>query len=322
VINYPLKFDPIYVPKIWGGNRLQKGLKKKNATQSIGESWEISGVNDHVSCIANGPHSGMCLDELIKIHKGRLVGESVYDKYQNKFPILIKFLDANTDLSIQLHPDDQLAKKRHNSSGKTEMWYIVQAEKDARIIAGFNKDTTKDDYLSAMENNQLIHLLQEIPVQKGDAFFIAPGIVHTIGAGIVLAEIQQTSDITYRLYDWDRKDEFGNQRELHTEQALEAINFKKGENIQLNYASTDNQSNEIKTCPYFTTNYLPINKQLQKDISQVDSFLIYICIGGKAEFSINNKSETIKAGETVLIPAVCDNVIISAEKAELLEVHM
>ncbi len=319
---FPLKFQPIYVPKIWGGNRLARVLSKNGLSDGIGESWEISGVKDHVSFVRNGSLAGMCLIELIQKYQGAIVGEKVYEKHGEQFPILIKFLDAKVDLSIQVHPNDLLAYKRHQSKGKTEMWYILEAEQNAKIIAGFSKKTKKEDYLKALENHNLVSLLDKIDVKKGDAYFIEPGTVHTIGAGVLLAEIQQTSDITYRLYDWNRSDQHGNQRELHTDLALDAIDFNKSQSIHLTYDQSQNQSNLIKSCSHFTTNYLPINGQVTKNYKNIDSFVIYICVSGSATISIGPHTEQINKGETVLLPAICDEVIIDALDTELLEVHM
>lgn len=322
MINYPILFQPIFFPKIWGGQELHRILWKSDPSQFIGESWEISGIDNHVSIVANGLLKGLSLAQLIKEYKGDFVGRAIYNEFRDQFPLLIKFIDANKDLSIQLHPDDELAKQRHQSFGKTEMWYIVDAKKDARIIAGLKKDTTVKEYLEALSQDQLEKLLQDIHVQKGDTFYIAPGTIHAIGAGVVLAEIQQTSDITYRLYDWGRTDVNGNARELHTDLALDAISFKQGSDIHLPYDHEKNKSNLIKTCPYFTTNFLPVSAEIEKDYSNLDSFVIYICVNGKAEISIGNQVEKIGIGNTVLIPAMNQKVHIKSEYVELLEIHL
>jgi len=223
---YPIRFSPIYKEKIWGGSRLKTILNKKITSDKIGESWEISAVQDNISLVENGFLEGNTLEEIISIYMGELVGEKIYEKFGIEFPLLFKFIDANDKLSIQVHPDNDLAKQRHQAYGKTEMWYVINAENDAEIIVGFNKEIDKYQYTKAVKENTLIKLLNKEKVKKSDAFYIPSGRVHAIGKGVLLAEIQQTSDITYRIYDWDRKDANGQERELHTEWALDAIDYK------------------------------------------------------------------------------------------------
>ncbi len=320
--DYPLKFTPILKEKIWGGKKLNKILNKDSDKENLGESWEISGVENDISVVENGKLKGHTLKELISDYKADFLGEKIQSKFGAEFPLLIKYIDAKTELSVQLHPNDELAKKRHNSFGKTEMWYIMQADNNAEINMGFNKSITKKEYLDHLAAGKITDLLNFEKVQKGDSFFINTGKVHAIGAGVLLAEIQQTSDITYRIYDWDRTDSEGNSRELHTDQALDAIDFEKKDDFKLKYVQTGNASSKIARCEYFTTNYLPVSGIIEKNYGEKDSFVIYMCVSGKAEISTNGNTEAIEQGQTILIPAVNKKVQISSEAVELLEVYI
>ena len=323
MLNYPIKFEPILKEKIWGGSKLSTVLNKNSTSGKLGESWEISGVKNDISVAINGEHQGKSLQDLLENFRGRLVGKKIYDHFGNEFPLLIKFIDAATELSVQLHPNDELARKRHDSFGKTETWYIMQTDEGAEINIGFIKSISEAEYLEHLNSGQITKLLNFEKVEKGDAFFINTGKVHAIGAGVLLAEIQQTSDITYRIYDWDRTDEQGNSRELHTHLALDAIDFEKKEDFRLNYLRKTNVSSKIARCPYFSTNFLPVEGEIQKDYSALDSFVIYMCVTGSAEVSINGNSEGISRGQTLLVPAENDMVTISAEEgAELLEIYI
>ncbi|HEX9825898.1 MAG TPA: type I phosphomannose isomerase catalytic subunit [Flavobacteriaceae bacterium] len=318
---YPLKFQPILKEKIWGGQKLKTLLNKNSALPNIGESWELSDVEGDTSIVSNGSLKGKSLKALIETYKHDLVGLHNYKIFHNKFPLLIKFIDAKDDLSIQLHPNDELAAKRHNSFGKTEMWYVMQADKNSNLIVGFNQKITPELYLKHLENKTLPKILNFDKVTVGDTYFIEVGRVHAIGAGVMLAEIQQTSDITYRVYDWDRKDDQGNERELHNDLALDAIDFDMEDDFRVQYSKTKNTSNEMVNCPYFTTNYLCLDKTLKKE-NYHDSFMIYICVEGSARIVTENHSEIINKGETVLLPAALTSFEISADNAKLLEVYV
>lgn len=323
MLDYPLKFIPILKEKIWGGNKLKEVLHKPSQKEKLGESWEISGVENDISIVANGTLKGRSINSIQEEFKGKFLGEQLYTLFGGKFPLLIKFIDAHTELSVQLHPDDQLALERHDSFGKTEMWYILQADKGAEINVGFKKNISKEEYLQYLDSGRIIEILNFEKVEKGDAFFIKPGTVHAIGAGVLLAEIQQTSDITYRIFDWNRKDENGRERELHTDLALDAIDFEQKKDFRRNYTRSLNTSNRIAECKYFTTNFLPVSKgSMKKDYSAIDSFVIYMCVKGTAEISVNGNSENVKMGETVLIPAQNKEVQISSKGAELLEIFI
>ncbi|WP_339832770.1 type I phosphomannose isomerase catalytic subunit [uncultured Altibacter sp.] len=317
---YPLKFIPILKEKVWGGEKLKR-LFRKEKDGKIGESWELSGVQDSISKVRNGNHKGKSLLDLIKQYKSNLVGEKVYRHFGDQFPLLFKFIDAKQDLSVQLHPDDDLAKSRHDSFGKTEMWYILHAEADARLILGFNGAMDVEKYQKALSENTITSILHSEKVQEGDAFFIPPGTVHAIGAGVVLAEIQQTSDVTYRIYDWDRPDTDGTFRELHTELAVDAINFEP-HSTKIFYSEEKNMPVLLKRIPYFETNKLDLSRSMERDLSNIDSFTVYMCVKGSATLKTGTHSETIETGETILIPAVVNTLIIDTNEAIFLEVYI
>lgn len=323
-IKYPIKFEPILKDKIWGGEKLMNLLDKKSDKKNIGESWEISDVKGDTSVVLNGELKGKNLKELIAEYKGDFVGEKIYKQFGEKFPLLIKFIDAKTPLSIQLHPHDKLAKKRHNSFGKTEMWYVMQADEKSSLIVGFKEDITSKEYLHHLENKTLVDVLNFDEVKNGDVYFIPTGRVHAIGAGVLLAEIQQTSDITYRIYDWDRVDNSGNERDLHTSEAIDAIDYKSQKKYKTDYTYSQNKSSLIVECPYFTTNIFPVLDEVNINHSDKDSFVIYMCVEGQVSFEYNkNQFVKLNKGETVLIPAILKEFkIISKNKSKLLEVYI
>tara|TARA_R110002072_G_scaffold127575_5_gene265001 strand:+ start:3139 stop:4116 length:978 start_codon:yes stop_codon:yes gene_type:complete len=322
-LNQFIKFEPILKDKIWGGEKLATLLDKKSTRKDIGESWEISDVENDTSIVSNGDLKGTDLKQLINEFTSDLVGETIYNQFGNKFPLLIKFIDAKEALSIQLHPHDHLAKQRHNSFGKTEMWYVMQADEKANLIVGFQKDVSQEEYIQHLENKSLTDILNIDEVATGDVYFIPTGRVHAIGAGVLLAEIQQTSDITYRVYDWDRQDSEGNFRDLHTEEALEAIDYSSKPSYKTEYSKTQNKSSEIVSCPYFTTNVLPIKGDISVNHSNKDSFVIYMCVKGSVRFTYQNQKEDLKMGETLLVPAnLKEFTIASSVTSELLEVYI
>ncbi len=320
MLNYPIKFTSILKEKIWGGSKLMNALNKKSNLNNIGESWELSDVEGNISIVANGNLKGKSLRELLISFSSELVGVNNFEKFGFNFPLLIKFIDAKQDLSVQVHPDDALSKKRHNSFGKTEMWYILQADKGSRLILGFKEFITPKQYINLLEDKNVMSVLNDVYVKSGDAFFIETGTVHAIGAGIVLAEIQQTSDITYRIYDFDRVDDEGKERELHTELAVDALNFSNEIDVTRNYNKDVNILNNVVSCKYFKTNFIPVREEIRLDYSHTDSFVIFMCVGGKAKITIFDNSESIEFGETILIPATVDWVLIESKNCELLEV--
>ena len=322
---YPLKFKTIFKEKIWGGNKIKSILNKDfSPLDNCGETWELSAVQGELSIVENGFLAGNNIQELIEIYMGDLVGDKIYDKFGIEFPLLIKFIDATDVLSIQVHPDDNLAKKRHKAYGKTEMWYIIDAEKDAEITIGFKNDITEDIYLKHFRENSLNEILNIEKSKAGDVFYIPAGRVHAIGAGNLLCEIQQTSDITYRIFDWNRKDKSGNTRELHTKLAVEAIDYNFYDNYKIKYQTKQNISNEIITCNYFTTNIIPLENRITKSYIDLDSFVIYICIDGSFELKYNqNDKILINKGDVYLIPAEIKTLeLIPKTKSKILEVYV
>ena len=316
---YPLQFEPILKERIWGGTKLKTELNKPITSNITGESWEISTVENDVSVVTNGSLKGKSLNELINEFPEAVLGTKVYAQFGKQFPLLFKYLDAREDLSIQLHPNDELAKKRHNSFGKTEMWYVMQADTDARLIVGFKEKSSPEEYIQNLNNKTLLNILDTKKVQQGDVFMLNTGTIHAIGAGIVIAEIQQTSDITYRVYDFDRVDANGNQRELHIDLALEALNYEKIE-AQRFYSKTENTSNEIVNCQYFTTNIIPLDGNIKTDKNQT-SFTVYMCVDGEFQLTVGDENFNYKKGDTVLIPAALTDFQLSG-KASILEIYI
>jgi len=317
---YPLKFNPIFKEKLWGGQKIKTILGKDyGELDNCGETWELSGVKGNVSEVANGPLSGRLLSELVAEMKDELVGTIVYNRFGNEFPLLIKFIDAAKDLSIQVHPDDELAKKRHNGYGKTEMWYIIQNDPGSTLINGFSKNTNKEEYLACLNAGKLEDLLNRADAKAGDVFYLPAGRVHTIGKGLLLAEIQQTSDLTYRIYDFDRVDKDGNKRELHTDLALDAIDFSKPGQVKSAYENVPNQACSIVSSPYFSTNKLILDQAKTINRSELDCFKIYIGVGGTGRIA----GENIAFGEVILVPACMKKYTIEPEgQLELLETYI
>ncbi|MDT0295811.1 type I phosphomannose isomerase catalytic subunit [Mesonia ostreae] len=318
---YPLKFAPILKTKIWGGEKLHSVLGKEKIGNKIGESWEISGVDGDFSVVENGSLRGKSLKNLILKYKEKLVGTSIYARYKENFPLLVKFIDAKENLSVQVHPDDELASKRHDTLGKTEMWYIVQADPEAKIITGFQNGITKEGYLSHLKNESLEEILNKEVVESGDAFYIKAGLIHAIGAGVLLAEIQETSDITYRIYDYNRKGIDGEKRELHTQLALDAIDYSNNDDYKIRYNSKENKLNSLVDCAYFTTQLLHLKEDYSFNLPiHSDSFVILMCVEGSAVIEYEDGNENIKLGECMLIPADLKELNISSNNCKLLHV--
>ena len=320
---YPLKFEPILKDKIWGGTKLETLFNKQTQSNQLGESWELSGFEGDESIVSNGFLAGNSLIELVEIYMGELVGDKIYDEYCLSFPLLFKLIDANENLSIQVHPGDEIAAERHNSYGKTEMWYVIDADPGSELIVGFAKDCTRDEYLDALKQGKVEDLLQKVKVQKGDVIFIPAGLVHAIGKGIVVAEIQQNSDITYRIYDFNRKDNDGVERELHTEQALDVINFSAADNPKTKYSVQLNEITSLVQCDYFTTNIIRLNEPLIRNFGSIDSFVTYMCLEGNLIIETEAEKLVVTKGETILIPACIDEISLIPEfESTLLEVYI
>jgi len=321
---YPITFSPILKSILWGGNKICSFKEITPIQDGIGESWEVSHVKNNVSTVANGPLKGKSLDDLIATYGADLLGKKVYEHFGKSFPLLIKFIDAKEALSIQVHPDDELAKKRHDSFGKTEMWYVIDATPGAFLYSGFAKNLTAEGYIKSVEDNSFTDMLAKHDVHSGDVFFLPAGRVHAIGAGCFIAEIQQTSDITYRIYDFNRKDAQGNPRELHTELAKDAIDYTIYSDYKLQYTPKSNTIQPLVDCPYFTTELINTSEDKTIDLSDRDSFSIYICMQGKLSITdeSNNRID-IHQGQTVLIPATTKHITLKPiEECKLLETYI
>lgn len=306
---YPLKFETIFKDKLWGGQKIKTVLNKDfGDLPNCGETWELSGVEGNISLVKNGALRGKNLKDLLIEYKEKLVGKSVYNKFGDEFPLLVKFIDANDDLSVQVHPDDELAKKRHNSFGKTEMWYIFQADENATLNSGFNRPLTKEQYLEYFRKGKLMDILNIEQVKQGDVFFLPAGRVHYIGKGCLLAEIQQTSDVTYRIYDFDRTDSHGKKRELHTEESVDAIDFTYHENYKANYEDKENEIVKLVSCDYFTTNKLHFNQIIERDHTDLDSFVIYVCMEGNLILEYVGGTVELQKGDAILVPATLKKI--------------
>lgn len=290
---------------------------------NCGESWELSGVEGNESLVTNGFLEGNTISELVDIYMGELVGERVFDAYGLEFPLLVKLLDTNSYLSIQVHPDDAFALKHHDSFGKTEMWIVLDAQPGAEIIVGFNRDVTPEIYKEHLESGRLKEILNVEKAQKGDVYFIPAGRIHAIGAGITLLEIQQTSDITYRVYDWDRTDDTGKSRELHTEQAIKVLDFKKYDKYKTDYTPVEDKAVELVKSPFFNTKLIDLTQRMEMDYNLIDSFVIYCCIEGTCTIQYPEGEEVMQAGDVVLIPAELKNfTLIPRGRARVVETYI
>jgi mannose-6-phosphate isomerase len=321
---YPIKFEPVLKDKIWGGSSLVKNYgKKADLSRFIGESWELSAIHDNLSVISNGFLAGNNIEEIIEVYMGDFTGEVVFEKYGIEFPLLIKLIDAKQDLSVQVHPDDKIARERHNAYGKTEMWYILESEPFSKIYTGFTHQITKDIFNSALLEGNLKSLLNAERAEYGDVFFTPAGRIHAIGAGTVLVEIQQTSDITYRIFDWDRKDNKGKSRDMHVDLALDAIDYKAAGINKITKELTPDKTDNLVSCPYFHTNILQFGSLIRKDYNIIDSFIIYICIAGEFIIHWDKGAEIVTKGETVLLPAMITDVVLEPRpEARVLEVFI
>jgi mannose-6-phosphate isomerase len=316
---YPIQFTPILKERIWGGTQLKSLLNKSVTDDKTGESWEISSVPNDVSIVASGSYKGKSLNDLISEFPTQLLGSSVYSRFGNQFPLLFKFIDAREDLSIQLHPNDELAQKRHNSFGKTEMWYVMHADEGARMIVGFKEKSSSEEYLKHLHDKSLLSILDSKKVKEGDVFFLETGTIHAIGAGIVVAEIQQTSDITYRVYDFDRVDANGNQRELHIDLALDAINYDVVE-VQRTYEKAENEINTVVECPYFTTNFIKVTDRVTI-ATNPETFKVLMVVSGNCELIMEGESYSYVKGDTLLIPAAAPSFELKGSSS-VLEIYI
>lgn len=321
---YPYLFQPILKEIIWGGTDIRPFKGMTTTQEKIGESWELSHVDGDFSVVTYGADKGKTIDELIREYGESLLGTGVMKRFGTRFPLLIKFIDARDDLSIQVHPDDVLAEKRHHSFGKTEMWYVIKATPDAALYCGFSQPIDADEYVRRVEDNSIMEVLKRYDVTAGDVFFLPAGRVHAIGAGCFIAEIQQTSNITYRIYDYNRKGADGKGRELHTELAKDAIDYTFQSDYRTHYTPQPGAAVELVQCPYFTTRLLETETPMMRDYATLDSFVVYICMAGSVELRDDNGNElTVSQGQTVLFPATTQSVTLKpAPQTKLLETYI
>ena len=318
----PLKFNALLKSTLWGGDKIIPFKNLDIQQENVGESWEISGVKDNETIVADGPYAGKKLNELVEELKGKLVGEDNYQRFGNEFPLLIKFIDARQDLSIQVHPTDEIAKMQGKERGKTEMWYLMDSDKDATLLCGLKKKITPEEYAQMVENDTIVDAIDRYEVKEGDCFFLPAGRIHAIGTGCFLAEIQQTSDVTYRIYDFKRKDKNGNYRQLHTKEAAECLNYNVESNYRTDYTPVKNQGVSLVQCPYFNTAVYDLDEPMTIDYSELDSFVILIGVKGNATITDNEGNTfTLQAGESVLVPATTETLKVDG-KIKFLETYV
>ena len=318
----PLFFKPLLKSTLWGGNKIIpfKGLDIRQ--ENVGESWELSGVKGNESVIASGVYERLTISEVIRHEKANLLGHENYERFGDEFPLLIKFIDACQDLSIQVHPDDETARRQGRSRGKTEMWYLMECDKDAHLRSGLKAKITPEEYKAMVADDTICDAIADYAVKEGDCFFLPAGRIHSIGAGCFLAEIQQTSDVTYRIYDFKRRDKDGNMRELHTEEAAESIDYHVEKDYQTHYQNRKNEGVELVRCPYFKTAVYDLDEPMQLDYSELDSFVVLIALDGEAELTDNeNNRVTLRAGQTVLYPATKKTIQVEG-RIKMLETYV
>ena len=303
---YPLLFEPNLHTVVWGGNQLRpyKGLEPSN--EPIGESWEVSAVPTSTSIVSNGDYAGKDLITVINEHPDAVLGKKVNEKYNGKLPLLVKFIDAKRDLSIQVHPNDEMAMREHGKMGKSEMWYIIKADEGTHLYAGFKQEITPHEYQKRVEDGTITNVLADHKVKEGDVFYLPAGRVHAICGGILLAEVQQSSDVTYRIFDYNRSDMDGKPRELHTELAVKALDYHVIDNYRTEYVDSSNKAIQLIESPYFSVRMMEVSKPFHRDLKKYDSFIITMCIEGDCKIRVRSTDEEIllKQGYSTLIPAV------------------
>jgi mannose-6-phosphate isomerase len=310
----PFKFEPLLKSTLWGGNKIIPFKHLNIQQENVGESWEISGVPGNQSIVAEGPYKGKTLKAIISELKDSLVGVANYKRFGEEFPLLIKFIDAYQQLSIQVHPNDEIAHKLGKERGKTEMWYAMDSDKDASLMCGLKTQITPDQYKDMVADDTITDVLASYSVKEGNCFFIPAGRIHSIGKGCFLVEIQQTSDVTYRIYDFKRKDKNGNYRQLHTKEAALSIDYNVSKNYRQQYVPQKNQGVSLVKCPYFNTTVYDLTEPMTLDYSELDSFVILIGVKGKAKMSDNEGNEfELQTGETLLIPATTKQIHITGD---------
>ena len=308
-----IKFEPLLKQTLWGGDKIIPFKHLNETLESVGESWEISGVKDNETIVSEGEYKGKSLNQLVRELKGKLVGQENYERFGDEFPLLIKFIDARQDLSIQVHPTDEIAHRQGKTRGKTEMWYALESAPGAQLYNGLKLRITPEQYKQMVENDTITEALARYEVHEGDVFFIPAGRIHAIGSGCFVLEIQQTSDVTYRIYDYKRRDKNGKCRELHTELAAESIDYSVLDNYRTDYTPTKNEGVELVSCPYFTTALYNLTEPMTLDYSELDSFVILMAVKGEGTISANGEEMPFQMGDTVLIPASTEEVKVEGE---------
>ena len=303
-----IKFEPLLKQTIWGGNKIIPFKQLDQQLDQVGESWEISGVQGNETIVKEGQYKGMKLNELVARLGEKLVGRDNYERFGNEFPLLIKFIDAQRDLSIQVHPDDETDHRQGKSRGKTEMWYVLPSEPEAQLFSGLKQQITPEQYAQMVADDTITEALSQYHVQEGDVFFIPAGRIHTIGAGCFVAEIQQTSDVTYRIYDYNRRDKDGNLRQLHTKEAAESIDYRVLPDYRTAYKLEKNVPEQVVQCPFFTTAVYDIDEPMTLDYSELDAFVILIGVKGQGTLTVDGQQTTLNMGETVLVPATVNEI--------------
>ena len=300
----PYRFNPVYKHVLWGGDEIARFKGVPPQGDDVDESWEVSDIDGYLSVVDGGPDDGMTLRELIARHRHRLVGEENYRRHGNRFPLLIKIIDAHRDLSVQVHPDDTLARRRHGCNGKSEMWYVLNAHEGARIGAGLTRHVTPIELLRHLEKGTVMELVSQPTVQRGDVFYLPTGRIHAIGAGTLLVEVQQASDVTYRLYDYDRVDSNGKRRQLHTDLAMEAIDYRVSETYVTHFDEDQVGEVQLVSCPQFAVRRIVVDGRHHMVMPLPPSFVVMMCIGGECTVTDNNGTQTsLSQGQTILVPA-------------------
>lgn len=302
------KFEPLLKQTLWGGDKIIPFKHLDTQMERVGESWELSGVKDNETIVAGGKDKGKSLNQLVREQKEKLVGQENYLRFGDEFPLLIKFIDARQDLSIQVHPDDETAHRQGKARGKTEMWYVLESADGARLYSGLKQKITSEQYKAMVEDDTITDALARYEVHEGDVFFIPAGRIHAIGAGCFVAEIQQTSDVTYRIYDFKRKDKDGHYRELHTKEAAESIDYTVLPNYRAGYEPKENEGVQLVECPYFTTAVYDLTEPMTLDYSDLDSFIVLIAVKGEATVTCQGESMSFRMGDTILLPATTEEV--------------
>ena len=307
-----IKFEPLLKQTIWGGDKILHFKHLNTSIENVGESWEISGVKDSECIVSEGPWKGRSLNDLVREMKQDLVGKENYERFGDEFPLLIKFIDARQDLSIQVHPTDEIAQRKGKPHGKTEMWYVMDSAPEAKLFTGLKKQITPEQYEQMVEDGTICDALAQYEVKEGDVFFLPAGRIHSIGSGCFLAEIQQTSDVTYRIYDYKRRDKDGNYRQLHTKEAAECINFNVENDYRTHYVERQNQGVTLVQCPYFSTAVYDLDEPMTLDYSELDSFVVLIVVKGEGKITDNEGNKvSVKAGDTLLVPATTETLSVS-----------